>query len=68
MPGKPDRTTGDEKEPDAASTPPILMLISKCAWRHAYRQALFCILLGVCQVRQRRKTRMQNRAFLLGAA
>jgi hypothetical protein len=43
------------------------MLIFACAWRHAYRQALFCILLGVCRVRQRRKTRMQNRAFLLGS-
>ena len=41
------------------------MLVCVCAWRHADRQALFCILLGVCRVRQRRKTRMQNRAFLL---
>jgi DNA polymerase len=30
MPGKPDRTTGDEKEPDAASTPPIPM--NKILW------------------------------------
>ena len=30
MPGKPDRTTGDEREPDAASTPPIPM--NKILW------------------------------------